>query len=369
MKLSVLYDHQIFSSQKYGGISRYFCELASNISNKENVDIEILSPLYINSYLDTFQNLQITGVKIPDFCPWEGQIASRFNRLISPILLNKKKDVDILHETYYGKEHLRKSNCKKIITVYDMIHEIFPKYFPDASFRETKKRAIEEADHIICISHNTKQDLMNILNIQEEKISVVYLGHTLINEPISSTFHKEKPYVLYVGSRYTYKNFDGLIKSYSRSDKIKNSFNIICFGGGDFTEEEKLMFRKYKLSSEQVKYVGGSDSDLVQYYQNAAVFVYPSLYEGFGIPPLEAMSFNCPVICSNTSSMPEVVGDAAELFDPNEEGELDNSLNKILYSNSLNKELIAAGKNRINQFSWQKCADETFDVYKKTIGS
>ena len=116
-----------------------------------------------------------------------------------------------------------------------------------------------------------------------------------------------------------------------------------------------------------VKAVNGDDAKLANYYRNASLFVYPSLYEGFGIPPLEAMGYGCPVVCSNTSSIPEVVGDAAILFDPYSLDSISNAIETVLTNNHLRSSLISRGFEQIQKFSWKKCADETLDVYKKVL--
>ena len=114
--------------------------------------------------------------------------------------------------------------------------------------------------------------------------------------------------------------------------------------------------------------MNGNDSVLAGLYSSARVLVYPSLYEGFGIPPLEAMSFGCPVICANTSSLPEVVGDAARLFDPTSESDLRAALEAVVFSSEYTVRLKANGLERVKMFSWEKCADETLKVYKKVLG-
>jgi glycosyltransferase involved in cell wall biosynthesis len=139
---------------------------------------------------------------------------------------------------------------------------------------------------------------------------------------------------------------------------------VVCFGGGDLREDELELMRELALSPALVEQVGGGDDVLAVYYENAAAFVYPSLYEGFGIPPLEAMALGCPVVCSNTSSIPEVVGDAGEYFDPADVDSIRTSLENVLQSNERRAELIQKGFKKRAEFSWERCAKETLKIYR-----
>ena len=177
----------------------------------------------------------------------------------------------------------------------------------------------------------------------------------------------QRPFLLYVGWREWYKNFKPFLKSISRSKSIMNDFDIIAFGGGVFTLDELKLMRKLGFRDGQVKQISGSDDLLAKYYSNARAFVFPSLYEGFGLPPLEAMSYNCPVISSNASCMPEVIGDAAEYFDPNSLDEMLESVEKTVFSDSRINELVQLGKQQIEKYSWQKCASETLSIYQSIL--
>ena len=257
-------------------------------------------------------------------------MSSVVNSCFAPFLL-RKFEPDLIHETYYNSVTTNTSRAKKIITVFDMVHEIFSEQFSQKDKTiEEKKFAIHQADHIICISKNTQKDLVRILNIDINKTSVIHLGYSLSETKTKFQVKNDRPYLLYVGGRNGYKNFSRFIQAYANSIEIKNSFDIIVFGGKNFTNEEIKMFEKLNIRKENIKVVDGDDTKLANYYRNAELFVYPSLYEGFGIPPLEAMSYGCPVICSKTSSIPEVVGDAAILFDPYSLESISNSIETVL---------------------------------------
>ena len=167
--------------------------------------------------------------------------------------------------------------------------------------------------------------------------------------------------------RKRYKNFRLLLEAYSKLDKIKKDFDIICFGGGKFLKEEINYIKELSIKIDSIQQIEGSDEILSNLYLNATVLIYPSKYEGFGIPILEAMSLGCPVISSNVSSLPEVYGNAALGFSPNSSDELINCINKVVFDNFQRDQLIEKGLKRKNLFSWKKCAQQTNDIYKKLI--
>jgi glycosyltransferase involved in cell wall biosynthesis len=368
--MRIAYDHQIFYLQEYGGISRYFYEVASGIAKRTDNQVRIVAPLYINSYLNEAPTqLEIIGTRVPRL-PRTGRVGMAINTLISrPILALTAPDV--VHETYYSSHRLAPKRAKIVLTVYDMIHEKLPCYFPrnDAT-SQRKLSAVKRADHIICISENTRKDLIELFGVSPEKTNTIHLGFSLIQHCPEPDFRlpTERPYILYVGARSCHKNFDGLLAVFAQSDLLRKEAAIIAFGGGSFSAQEHLRIRELGIDSKQVLPVSGNDSILEQLYRNAVVFVYPSLYEGFGIPPLEAMSFDCPVICSNTSSIPEVVGDAALFFDPSNSESIRDRIEAMFTSPAQREELIERGRNRIRQFSWETCANETLAVYRKVVG-
>lgn len=368
--MKIAYNHQIFSLQAYGGISRYFIEIVKRIdeTKKDQAKIKIFAPFHKNHYLALNKNKMLfTGFKIPNI-RGSSKINSFLNSFLSPIQLNYYNP-DIVHETYYCiKKTKNRSNVKKIVTVYDMIHELFPEEFSKKDkTSEIKKLSIMQADHVICISKKTQEDLVKILGIDKKKTSVVYLGYTLMADNNYSSNIIEKPYLLYVGSRKGYKNFHRLVEAYANSLEIKNFYNLVVFGGGPFSIEELEFFDLMKIDKHKMKQVTGDDVKLANYYHNASLFVYPSLYEGFGMPPLEAMSFGCPVACSNGGSIPEVVGNAGIFFDPYSIDSIRENIEKILNNNQLRSSIIEKGFQRLKNFSWDKCASETFEVYKKVF--
>jgi glycosyltransferase involved in cell wall biosynthesis len=206
-----------------------------------------------------------------------------------------------------------------------------------------------------------------LLDVNQEKISVVHLGFSLTEAKKVESGISRRPYLLHVGGRAGYKNFETLLRAYAGQPALAREFDLVAFGAGDFDTKERELIGALGLSDSQVRQVGGGDSILTDLYQRAALFVYPSRYEGFGIPPLEAMSFDCPVVCSNSSSIPEVVGDAAVFFEPASSDSIANAIQSVLSNNTLRETLIARGRARIKMFSWERCAEQTLDIYRKLL--
>jgi len=367
--IRIAFDHQIFSVQRYGGISRYYSELIKSMSKtyKNKACIQIAAPIHINKYLETSRvNFPAVGYCLPRI-PWATQISKITNKIFTPAILRSWKP-NIVHETYYCKSTVAPHCSRIVLTVYDMVHEIFQDtlIYPEATII-AKRKAVKRADHIICISRSTANDLIRILDVNPRKISVIHLGCSTPGQQTSSYPINQKPFILYVGPRNGYKNFKRLLEAYAFISGLKEEFDLICFGGGEFSKLELELFSYHGINNNSIKQLDGPDQLLAKLYSQASIFVYPSLYEGFGLPPLEAMSYECPVICSNTSSMPEVCGDAALFFDPLSSRSISQAINNVLSSKDLQMTLRALGKKRLELFSWESCSKKTFDVYTRLM--
>jgi glycosyltransferase involved in cell wall biosynthesis len=370
--MKIAYDYQAFALTPYSGISRYLYEISKNIALEPDCEVKIVAPLYSNQYLKDSPSGMVIGQRYDNLQDLLG-LTSLINRQRSTHWL-KANPPDILHETYYDVHALAPSHCRTVLTIHDMIHEKFSKSM-NASERNVtavKKQAIKRADHLICVSENTKKDLLEIFDIEPDRVSVIYHGCSLLeNEttaPTSPTI-VTAPYLLYVGNRGYYKNFQALLQAYASNPSLATDFKLVCFGGGRFSLAEKSEIQRLKIKENQILYLAGSDRLLANLYRNAVAFIYPSLYEGFGIPPLEAMSLGCPVICSNVSSIPEVVGEAGRYFDPNNIEDMGNAIESVALSPETKENLIVRGLNRAAQFTWQKCAQETYSLYHNLIST
>ena len=366
--MKIAYDYEIFWKQrKFGGISRYFSNLIKYICKNKKLTTKIFSHLYFNANLSTLSKDLIEGTKINYIPLFSGKIFEFYTKHISNLKLLKFKP-DIIHRTYFSNNFSIKEKTKLVITVYDLIHEIFsgnPKVKP-------KQIAVNLADKIICISNNTKNDLINIYNIKPEKISVIYLGceHMNINNLLSENSNNNKPYapyILYVGSRKKYKNFDFLLNAFSKSEKLMKDFNIILFGGENIAVQEIKKFKDLNFRENQIIHIEGDDFILKNLFSNARAYVFPSLYEGFGLSLIESMYLSCPVICSNIKTFIEIAKDSVEYFDPKNYESIISSIEKVVYSNEYSKVLIKKGRERVSKFSWKNCASETNQIYQNLI--
>lgn len=355
--MKILYPDKGISFQKYGGISRYFCEIIKRISDNEAEEIDIAAIFFDNYYFCDWYNKN--GLK--HYKPF-GKLGKLINRLYS-VELYLKKQHDVVHHTHYNifPEYFF-GRCKHVITIHDMIPELG--YLDDKKTVREKKKYIYKADYIIAVSENTKKDILSIYpDIQESKISVIYHG-TSIQSEIECDLNLPLRYILYVGQRGGYKNFKRLLYAFSKIDD--KNIMLVCFGGGKYTQEELKIISELSIDK-RVKLISGSDKELVKAYHDAQCFVYPSLYEGFGIPILEAWKCKCPVVLSNASCFPEIAGDAGIYFDPYSESSICNTINNVLKDDTKKREIIQLGFERLKMFSWDEAAQKTADIYHKII--
>lgn len=362
--MRIAFDHQIFSWQRYGGVSRYFFELARHLTKIPGVDVTVVAPIFVNQYLRGNSGVHVVGRYFPQI-PKTGRILQILNAAAVQRQLRKIKP-DVVHETYYYERRLAPQGVPVVVTIHDMIYEKFPQFYPSWDrTRYLKREAVRRADQVICVSENTKRDLMEILEVPEDRISVIHHGYSLTgNASLNQPGSIAGPYVLFVGLRGGYKNFRTFLQAYALSKMLKNNFRIVCFGGGSLTRSELEYMERLGVQQDGVVHLTGSDELLSTVYRHAAALVYPSLYEGFGIPPLEAMAHGCPVICSSTSSLPEVCGDAASYFDPNEAQEIQRVVEDTVGSSARLEDLKRRGLERIKLFSWEACAAQTVQVYR-----
>ena len=366
--MRLAYDHQIFALQVYGGISRYFWEIATRLAEWKGYEVRVCAPVFINRYLRRDCGVTVRGTCVP-YIQRTGRIVSGVSRLWSRRCLAKWRP-DIVHETYYRTTRDAPSGAKTVVTIHDMIHEKFPQYFlPGDETTSAKRAAVKRADHVICVSENTRRDLLEVMELMPERVSVVYHGASVeTGEAGAGRKLIGQPYILYVGERAGYKNFEGAATAYARSARLRGAYSLVCVGGGAFSAQEVAMLAGLGLSEGQVRQVSTGDAGLHSLYRDAAVLVYPSLYEGFGMPPLEAMANGCPVVCSETGALREVCGDAAAYFDANEVESIGAVIEQVLYSTAERPSRVARGRQRAGMFSWEKCAADTERVYNTVVG-
>jgi glycosyltransferase involved in cell wall biosynthesis len=365
--LKIAYDNQIFFFEKYGGISRYYTSLLSELIKTE-YEYKIFSSVYLNEYLTNFDKKIINGFKFEKYPPNTTTILNYLSKAINYSQISIWKP-DIIHETFYSFNRTYSKNIPVIITIHDMIHELYPEMFnKNDKTTINKKRAVDRADRIICVSETTKQDLIRFFNVPENKISVINHGFTTLKNSLNNYKNSidipDLPYLLYIGKRGGYKNFDKYLHSISISKSLKKDFKLFFFGGGEFTKNEMNLFSQLGFSNVNFAYFEGDDDLLQNLLTKACAFIYPSLYEGFGLPLLEAMECECPIVASNTGSIPEIAKDAAEYFDPSSIVDIGNSIKNVVYSNERTNVLKHNSKLQIKNYSWEKAARLTNIEYE-----
>jgi len=374
-EMKVLYDHQIFQMENIGGISRYFAELlkynpmlelslkySNNIylQKKHFRDNNMLPKNYTFNTL--FRNFNFKGKR--HLVKYYTKLLNKSNLSMSIGNL-KKSDYDIFHPTYYDPYFLPYLKGKPfVLTVHDMIHELFPSYFAKDKFTIAYKRKLVcSADKINVNSEQTKKDLIRVYPDVCEKITVVYHAFSF---PIALTERVIGNYVLFTGSRIGYKNFINFVCAIAPL-LLKYELRLVCTGQ-PFSTNELALLQDLNIIDKAVS-VLASEDELIKLYARANVFVFPSLYEGFGIPVLEAFATGCPAILANAGSLPEIGANAAVYFDPYSIDDMRSQIDNVLGSPSLQSEMIRKGKERARYFSWEKCAKETIGVYKSILVS
>ena len=354
----IVYDNIIYSLQNVGGISNYWTELAKRISKKKS------TAFY------EWTNYNIHRKKINLRTIKESQITPKILRYFSFQKILPKKS--IFHSSYLRTTFQK--DVVNITTIHDFTYEYFEKGIAQIIHSWQKKLAIENSDGIICVSNNTKKDLFKFFpNIKKEKVTTIYNGVGNTFFPIQDWKNKikdsklkkiyDKKIILFVGNRKKhYKNFFVTIDTVSSL----NNFILVSVGGDKITRNEQKYINQ-KIPGRFHHFSQISPHKLNKIYNISFCLLYPSLYEGFGLPIIEAMNSQCPVICSNIPVFKEVAGDAAEFFDLKEPRNLLDAIQKVVYSESKRKELINSGNKRIGLFSWNKCADTTMSAYKKFV--
>lgn len=368
--MRIILDPQIYNLQRYGGISRYYTEVFTLLAKDKNVTI--ITPLnnstniyFNNSVLNSFKQ-NIYGIiikyfkKIKLYQRLKIQYIANLN--FEKRLISAKYDLFI--PTYYDVNFLKYIGSKPfVLTVYDMIHELFPEYFTNSEVLvKNKLLLMEKATRIIAVSENTKKDILKLYpHINESKIDVIYHGASIKIKNNIENILPDK-YILFVGNRSIYKNFLFFINSISNLLKNEENLFLVCAGGGNFTNAENEYISRLGLKN-KILFKSFVDDELGYFYKHAECFVFPSQYEGFGIPVLESMICGCPVVLGNHSSFPEVAGDAGVYFELNNSDDLVEKINTLIKNKSVREYFSKKGIEQAKKFSWEKAALECITVY------
>ena len=362
--IKILFDHQIFSEQHYGGISRYFANLCKGVNEKNNAQVKVgvryVKNYYLKFYPQSFNNF---------FGRWflkKTNKRYRYNQKYSISLL-KNNDHDIFHATYYDNYSLAFNKKPLVITIHDMIHENNPEMFADSEIIiAQKKNMMQAANAIIAISNFTLHEIVKFYPQFASKITVVYHGIATLQKTAVKDSTTPDQFILFVGERKNYKNFNVMIKALAPIFVKNKSLKLVCAGGKEFNIDELNLLSELEVLP-QCQQINADDNLLNLLYQKALVFIYPSSQEGFGLPILEAFKNNCVIACSNQSCLPEIGADAVQYFDPNDGRSILNAVEELLNNPKLVNELQKKGTKRLKEFSLQKCIEHTLKVYGQVI--
>ena len=307
-----------------------------------------------------------------------------WNDLVLPHLL-RKRQIRLLHTPHYREP--RFLPCKSVITVHDCVHILFPNYASSRGAYEKAKKATRRAtcncSCIIAVSEATRRDLVRLFGVPEEKVTVVYNGidelavaHTTPEEErqVLERYQIQDPFLLYAGNIRPHKNVARLIEAFSvlkselREDERWKNLKLMIIG--DELSKHQFLRRTVVRSGVQhdVRFLGFVPYETLRvFYKSAQIFVFPSLHEGFGLPPLEAMANGTPVVTSNVSSLPEIVGDAALLVNPENVFEICKGIRHLLYDLHLRSTLIQKGYQQVRLYSWRKAAEAVLMTYQTVL--
>ncbi|OVE76595.1 hypothetical protein BVX97_00780 [bacterium E08(2017)] len=362
--MKVLVDGDVFAWQKHGGISRIYKEVLPRIARLDFVDKVILvgQGLEVSSLdlHDCCEIVNVTKVQLQRYKPWRFWywLSNFINRsLLRLAWIRLSRTGDVFVSTYFTDPPVK---CPKIVVVYDMIYEVYPDSFESNNWQITvqrKKRAIKNADCLISISESTKKDVCSLLDVDPELCTVVHLAAGLSEGPPADASSRE-PFVLYIGGCGSgYKNFDFLLENYLEArSSIFSDMQLIAVCP-EMPEEDSVARQLLQRNPEaDVEFIEDCDDEkLAALYSQCDLFVYPSLYEGFGIPVLEALTFGAPIACSFSSSLPEVGGDAVHYFDPISKDEFLAAAQKAL-EEGRDKSYVEKRKVHAMGFSWDNTA-------------
>lgn len=368
MKIGI--DCRLYSS-KFTGIGRYTHSLVENLIqiNKKNG--------YPHEFILFFNN--------PEYSEYKPE------KNVTKILANakhytfaeqfhfyrklKKENLDLMFFTHFNVPILYRK--KYIVTVHDLTLSIFPgqkmtKWYHRLAYNLVIKNAVKKAKKVIAVSQNTKDDIIKFLKISGEKIAVVHNGigdeFTFIREAhlFSHTLGKfkiKKEFILYTGLWRSHKNLVRLLEAFNILRKNDLDLQFVITGNPDpYYPEIKETVKDLHLENDVIFTNLVEDKDLVNLYNAALIFAFPSLYEGFGYPPLEAMKCGTPVAASNTSSVPEICGDAALYFNPLDTEDIANKITQVYKSAELQADMVEKGLKRASEFTLEKMADETYKI-------
>lgn len=375
--MKLFFDHQIFNAQTNGGISRYFCELIRGLEADGEDRCQLGCVTSDNQLLQAYgiaAGHHIASDRFGRSLP--GRALDYWRNRRHSQQLYRRGEFDLCHLTFYpAARPFREHGRPLAITIHDMTPEVYPELFSGTLYRRlvtgrwiaAKRELAAVADAIFVVSENTRNDLIRLYGTDPAKIHVTHLANSLTRTTPDTAVKLPERYLLFVGQRGTYKNFTGFIRAAAAVMERDRELAVVCIGGGALTAAEEQLLRELGIR-ERVHHRTVGEADLYHLYHRAQAMVYPSLYEGFGLPILEAFACGTPALLSRRSCFPEIGGDAARYFDPEDRDSMVETFREVLRNPELRADLIARGFRRNTEFSWSKLVAETRKVYRSLAG-
>jgi len=391
------------------GLGRYTQEIVDQVTKLDQINHYIIF-LRKENYEDFNCDGQRVRKVLLDI-NWYGLA----EQIIFPFYIWRER-LDLMHFPHFNVPIF--CPVKFVVTIHDLILIKFPTLrattlgpvvykIKNLAYRIVIWLAVKRARRVIAVSEFTKNDVIRQFNIKPEKITVTYEGVASLTLSLSQpliigekaigssgvseadkklllSYNISEPFLLYVGNAYPHKNLEGLIRVFTKikdtnirmnandTNDTNKKLQLVLVGKEDYFYErlknyaEKLDLLREKVSA--VVFPGYiQDNDLKVLYQHALTYVFPSFYEGFGLPPLEAMANGCPVVSSNRTSLPEVLGEAALYFNPNNQDEMFKQIKQVISDRNLREQLVKKGLEQVKKYNWQKCAGETLVIYRSIL--
>jgi len=357
-------------SEPITGIGRY------TISLLELMVLENTHQWYLYSHRPILHgNWDIKNVNIRtlSFPKWFKGLYLFWSQFILPFLV-KQDGIDLFWSTSHRLPWFLPKSVIKVITVHDLVYKFAPKTMkPFGRFLDMKylPKNINMSNEVIAVSKSTAKDLILEIPEANSKTNIIYEANTLKRDNFSRVSKIDGEYILFVGTLEPRKNLPRLLKAYSLlSKQIKNDYSLVIVGGKGWGNDNIFSIIKNLEINKNVRVLGyQTDQDLATLYHFAYLLAMPSLYEGFGLPILEAMSFGVPVVTSNISSLPEVVGDTGVLVEPTNLLSIKDGLEKLLTNKRLRDSLSKDAYARSKLFSWNHASKQTLEVFEKAFNS
>lgn len=353
--MKVLFDHQIFN-YVFGGAAKYFVMLLSHLPREcwECTAIASSSEYIKRKALMKYLPYEFRGQTV---------LMEYLNRPYTNCIM-RQGQFDVFHQTNFGTYCLKSLGNKPMVTTYHDSN--LSTIDPHPEIVERQRISLERADAVICVSNHTKNDMLRLFHLDEQKVKVIYHG---IERPDMSVLAEQRvvkdDYILYVGRRSAYKNFRKFIEVFSELHLKYPKIKVVCTSNV-FSKEEQMRFKELGIEDCMI-HVAADETTMLRLYRDALFFAFPSFYEGFGMPILEAWSCGCPVVLSDASCFPEIAGSGGLFFKPESKEDMLRQFDAVLSDSCLRKKLVLNGYERMKRFSWEKCAEEHIQLYRTLL--